>query len=136
MDNPVGRTVIGVGANFSGKIKDADSIEINGSVKADLNAEKVTIGEDGDYEGSIKADLVVVSGGYNGNMDVGSVWATATARISGKIQYKTLQMDRGAALNCRVIHNWTDTESSVEETDDKYEEFANEHEEDLASENN
>ena len=30
MDNPVGRTVIGVGANFSGKIKDADSIELMG----------------------------------------------------------------------------------------------------------
>jgi hypothetical protein len=39
-------------------------------------------------------------------MDAGSIWATATAKIAGKIQYKTLQMDRGAALNCRVVHNW------------------------------
>ena len=36
----------------------------------------------------------------------GSIWATATAEISGKIQYKTMQLDRGAALNCRFIHNW------------------------------
>ena len=66
-------------------------------------------------------------------MDVGSVWAAATARISGKIQYKTLQMDRGAAIAVLYTIGLT---RPVEEADDKYEEFANEHEEDLASENN
>ena len=26
--------------------------------------------------------------------------------ITGEINYKSLQMDRGAALNCKIIHNW------------------------------
>ena len=46
-------------------------------------------------------------------MDAGSIWATATAKIAGKIQYKTLQMDRGAALNCRVVHNWSPEKSAT-----------------------
>jgi len=106
MDNLIGRTIISSGASFTGKIINARAVEINGVVKADIDAEKITIGKEGDLKGKIKASLVVISGTYNGSMDVGSVWATASARISGKIQYQTLQMDRGAALNCRVVHNW------------------------------
>ena len=72
----------------------------------------MTIGEKGKFDGAINAGLVVVSGEYDGVMDAGSIWATATARISGKVQYNTLQMDRGAALNCHVVHNWvSDTEN-------------------------
>ena len=101
-----GKAIIAVGAHFKGKIKHTHAIEINGSVEADLESEKVTIGKEGNFVGAINADLVVISGHYDGSMNAGSIWATATAHISGKIQYKTLQMDRGAALNCRVVHNW------------------------------
>jgi cytoskeletal protein CcmA (bactofilin family) len=106
MDNLIGRTIISAGASFIGKISNARAVEVNGVVKADIDAEKITIGKNGSFEGKIKAGLVVVSGTYDGTMDAGSVWATASARISGKIQYQRLQMDRGAALNCRVVHNW------------------------------
>jgi cytoskeletal protein CcmA (bactofilin family) len=114
MDKATGnKAVIAAGAHFKGQIKHARSIEINGVVEADLTADKVTIGPDGKFVGAINADLVVISGDYNGNMDAGSIWATATAKIAGKIQYKTLQMDRGAALNCRVVHNWKPEKSAT-----------------------
>ncbi|MGA1187699.1 MAG: bactofilin family protein, partial [Candidatus Puniceispirillaceae bacterium] len=107
MDKATGnKAVIANGAHFKGQIKHTRAIEINGTVEADLKADKVTIGTGGKFVGAINADLVVISGHYDGNMDAGSIWATATAQIAGKIQYKTLQMDRGAALNCRVVHNW------------------------------
>ena len=107
MDKLGSKTIIGAGATFDGKITNARVIEINGKMTADLTADKVTIGEAGQFDGAIRADLAVVSGHYKGNMQAGSVWATATASISGKLHYKTLQMDRGAALNCHVVHNWT-----------------------------
>ena len=47
-------------------------------------------------------------------MQADSIWLTETSRISGEIHYKSLQMDRGAALNCRVVHNWNEVESNVE----------------------
>ena len=43
---------------------------------------------------------------------------TATAEISGKIQYKTIQLDRGAALNCRFIHNWKQEKVNSKKLDD------------------
>ena len=120
MDKATGnKAVIAAGAHFKGQIKHARSIEINGVVEADLTADKVTIGPDGKFVGGINADLVVISGDYNGTMDAGSIWATATAKIAGKIQYKTLQMDRGAALNCRVVHNWKPEKSTTKKQADK-----------------
>jgi cytoskeletal protein CcmA (bactofilin family) len=137
MDKATGnKAVIADGAHFKGQIKHTRAIEINGTVEADLKADKVTIGTGGKFVGAINADLVVISGHYDGNMDACSIWATATAQIAGKIQYKTLQMDRGAALNCRVVHNWkpektaakktVDADAPADEADPKDNKLANE----------
>ena len=118
MDKVTGnKAVIASGANFKGQIKNTPAIEINGTVEADIKAEKLTIGEGGKFVGAANVELVVISGYYDGNMDAGSIWATATAEISGKIQYKTIQLDRGAALNCRFIHNWKQEKISSKKTD-------------------
>ena len=107
MDKLTGnKAVIASGAHFKGEIKNARAVEINGTVEADLKAEKLTIGSGGKFIGAANAELVVISGYYDGNMEAGSIWATATAEISGKVQYQTMQLDRGAALNCRFVHNW------------------------------
>ena len=36
-------------------------------------------------------------------------------KIVGQIEYQALQMDRGAALNCHILHNWTENEIETEE---------------------
>jgi cytoskeletal protein CcmA (bactofilin family) len=118
MDKLGSKTIIGAGASFTGKVTNACVIEVNGKVNADLIADKVTIGEAGHFDGAIRADLVVVSGHYEGKMQAGSVWATATASISGKLHYETLQMDRGAALNCHVVYNWTAKDPALAPSDD------------------
>ena len=119
MDKLGSKTIIGNGATFTGKIANARVIEVHGKVNSDLTAEKVTIGEAGHFDGAIRADLVVVSGHYEGKMQAGSVWATATASISGKLHYKTLQMDRGAALNCHIVYNWTAKDAASAKGDNK-----------------
>ena len=120
MDKLGNKTLIGASATFIGKVINARVIEVNGKMNADLTAEKVTIGEVGHFDGAIQADLVVVSGHYEGKMQAKSIWATATASISGKLHYETLQMDRGAALNCHVVHNWKakNTAAAQSENDD------------------
>ena len=100
------QSIIGKGAIFKGKISNASTIEINGRVEADIKSEKVTVGKNANLEGSISSELVVISGNYQGKIKAESVWLTATSVITGEINYKSLQMDRGAALNCKIIHNW------------------------------
>ena len=109
------QAVLGSGARFTGKISNAKSIEINGYVEADLTTEKVTIGSTGKFLGKVDSELVVIAGEYEGKMKADSVWLTETSRISGEVHYKSLQMDRGAALNCRVVHNWTKSDAKKAE---------------------
>ena len=109
------QAVLGSGARFTGKISNAKSIEINGFVEADLTTEKVTIGSSGKFLGKVDSDLVVIAGEYEGKMQADSVWLTETSRISGEVHYKSLQMDRGAALNCRVVHNWNESDADKSE---------------------
>ena len=100
------QSIIGRGAIFKGKISNATTIEINGRVDADIKSEKVTLGKNATLEGSITSELVVISGNYQGKIKADSVWLTDTSVITGEINYKSLHMDRGAALNCKIIHNW------------------------------
>ena len=100
------QSIIGRGAIFKGKISNATTIEINGRVDADIKSDKVTLGKNATLEGSINSELVVISGNYQGKIKADSVWLTDTSVITGEINYKSLQMDRGAALNCKIIHNW------------------------------
>ena len=124
------QAVLGSGARFTGKISNAKSIEINGFVEADLTTEKVTIGSSGKFHGKVDSELVVIAGEYEGKMQADSVWLTETSRISGEVHYKSLQMDRGAALNCRVVHNWNesdaDTSKEINETEEVKEESTEE----------
>ena len=100
------QSIIGRGAIFKGKISNASTIEINGRVDADIKSDKVTLGKNATHEGSITSELVVISGNYQGKIKADSVWLTDSSVITGEINYKSLQMDRGAALNCKIIHNW------------------------------
>ena len=128
------QAVLGSGARFSGKISNAKSIEINGYVEADLTTEKVTIGSTGKFIGAVGSELVVIAGEYEGKMQADSVWLTETSRISGEVHYKSLQMDRGAALNCRVVHNWNENDNIVEEKNVKNEDGAEDGADDGAEE--
>ena len=121
------RAIIGADAKFVGTISNVKSIEIEGAVEADLSAEKLSIGATGKFTGQVTSDLVVIGGTYDGIMQAGSIWATETAQIAGEIHYQSLQMDRGAALNCRVVHNWQEpvaTGETAEEAEDAGDETA------------
>ena len=75
-------------------------------IRDSIKSDKVTLGKNANLEGSITSELVVISGNYQGKIKADSVWLTDSSVITGEINYKSLQMDRGAALNCKIIHNW------------------------------
>ena len=112
------QSIIGKGAIFKGKISNASTIEINGRVEADIKSEKVTLGKNATLEGSISSELVVISGNYQGKIKADSVWLTDSSVITGEINYKSLQMDRGAALNCKIIHNWDERKFKGKKVDE------------------
>ena len=68
----------------------------------------------------------MISGKYQGKLKADSVWLTDSSIITGEINYKSLQMDRGAALNCRVVHNWDEKKMRNKKNDEDSEEDLNE----------
>ena len=120
------QSIIGTDVIFKGKITNSKTIEINGRVEADIKSEKITLGKTASFEGGIQADLVVISGKYQGKLKADSVWLTDSSIITGEINYKSLQMDRGAALNCRVVHNWDEKKMLNKKNDEDSEEDLNE----------
>ncbi len=112
------QSIIGTDVIFKGKISNSKTIEINGRVEADIKSEKITLGKTASFEGGILADLVVISGKYQGKLKADSVWLTDSSVITGEINYKSLQMDRGAALNCRVVHNWDEKKMRKKDEND------------------
>ena len=120
------QSIIGTDVIFKGKITNSKTIEINGRVEADIKSEKITLGKTASFEGGLQADLVVISGKYQGKLKADSVWLTDSSIITGEINYKSLQMDRGAALNCRVVHNWDEKKMRNKKNDEDSEEDLNE----------
>jgi len=107
------KSVIGAGATFTGKLIKSAALDIHGEVIADIIAEKLHLHEGSRLKGNLDIKLGVFAGDYKGRMKAGSVWMMRSARIFGEIEYSALQMDRGAALNCRILHNWTEDEAGT-----------------------
>jgi cytoskeletal protein CcmA (bactofilin family) len=110
------KSVFGTGAVFSGHISPAQALEIHGTVQADIIAEKLQVEQGAQCTGNLDIGLGVVAGEYRGRMRAKSVWLLASSRLFGQIEYHALQMDRGAALNCHILHNWSEPDSRQEQT--------------------
>ena len=102
------KSVIGAGATFTGKLVKASALDIHGEVNADVSTERLHLHEGARLAGDLDIKLGVFAGEYKGRMRASSVWIMRTARIFGEIEYNALQMDRGAALNCHILHNWAE----------------------------
>ena len=106
------KSVIGAGATFTGKLVKASALDIHGEVNADVSTDRLHLHEGARLAGDLDIKLGVFAGEYKGRMKASSVWIMRTARIFGEIEYNALQMDRGAALNCQILHNWSELEDA------------------------
>ena len=111
-ENGSSKSVIGAGATFTGKLVKASALDIHGEVNADVSTNRLHLHEGARLAGELDIKLGVFAGEYKGRMKASSVWIMRTARIFGEIEYNALQMDRGAALNCHILHNWAEVEDA------------------------
>ena len=111
-ENGSRKSVIGAGATFTGKLVKASALDIHGEVNADVSTDRLHLHEGARLAGDLDIKLGVFAGEYKGRMRASSVWIMRTARIFGEIEYNALQMDRGAALNCHILHNWAEFEEA------------------------
>lgn len=77
---------------IEGKMYSPYPTQINGCIKGDIiSKESVTIEKDGEVNGNIKTEDVIISGKLNGNLIAsGNVEITSTGRLFGNIISKDL----------------------------------------------
>jgi len=107
------KSVFGTGAVFRGEISKVGAIDIHGEVYADLELDKLVLEKTGALEGNVRVGLGVMAGRFTGKIHAHSIWVMKSSILLGEVEYASLQMDRGAALNCRIKHNWETPPPSV-----------------------
>ena len=93
-------TLINVGCKISGMITGNSDIQVSGEVDGDCDVDgTLTLVRDGYWQGTIKADNVVVSGHVEGDIIArGKVEIADTARITGTVTGAAIAVAEGAVV--------------------------------------
>ena len=90
---------IGNGVVLSGKVVEAEQVIIHGAVDAEINANCVEVMGEGSLTGSIKTDMLCVSGNFAGNAQVaGALTIQKGGVIEGDVSYGSLSVENGGLL--------------------------------------
>lgn len=81
---------------MTGNMKTTGDIQVEGTVKGNIRAHLLTIGEGATVEGEVIADDVVINGRIIGRVRGIKVRLASTAKVEGDIIHKTIAIESGA----------------------------------------
>ena len=108
---PNGRidTLIGAGSRLDGDIHFVGGLRIDGMVRGNVIADDagtVVLSEHASVEGEIRVAHAVINGKVLGPIHgAESIELQAKAEVSGDVYYKTLEVQLGAIVQGRLVHN-------------------------------
>lgn len=102
---PSGRSLstLAVDLVFEGNVSGPGDLQIDGTVKGDVRAGRLVIGETGVVEGAITADDIQTHGRVSGSIAGKQVKLSSTAHVDGDITHEQLSIDVGAYFQGRCI---------------------------------
>ena len=86
-----------------GELKSDGAIQIDGTVKGDIKAHMLTVGEQGKIDGSIVAETVRIFGTVSGQVQAKTVHLDKSARVTADITHETLTIEAGAYFEGKVL---------------------------------
>jgi len=94
-------TIISNGVKIEGKVTSTGSIRVDGTLKGDLNAKgNVTVGEQGNINGEITANIVTIGGNVVGTVNAKEKLVLETKCVlKGDIITKLLVIEAGAKFD-------------------------------------
>jgi cytoskeletal protein CcmA (bactofilin family) len=94
-------TIISSGVVIEGKLSSKGNVRVDGTVKGDVNVNgSVTVGESGDINGEINADVITVGGKIIGKLNAKEkVVLEAKAVLKGDLVTKILVVEAGAKFD-------------------------------------
>lgn len=100
----VHRMVVGREIRLTGTIHDCDQLMIDGTVEADLaDCDDLQIAESGLFKGVASIGDADIRGRLEGTLIVRNLVIRATAKVTGRIRYVQLQIERGGQISGDVV---------------------------------
>lgn len=103
-------SLIGAGTRIEGNLSFSGGLRIDGEVRGNISCEKglagtLVISEQASVEGEIAVGHVVINGTVVGPVLAGeSLELLPNARVTGDVEYHQLEMQQGAVVQGRLIH--------------------------------
>ena len=104
-------TLISVGTRIEGDISFRGRLRLDGAVRGNVSALSdqpgtLVLGEKAHIDGNIQAPRVVVNGAIDGQVkDCDTIELLARARISGEVNYTSMEIHYGAVIDGRLVHH-------------------------------
>ena len=99
---PPGLSFIGPEVLVSGDLATDAQLHVDGRIDGNVRCSQLVQGEAGIIAGNINADEARIAGTVEGQVNVGTLFVAASARILGDVTYETISMDAGAQLEGRL----------------------------------
>ncbi|HEU4601477.1 MAG TPA: polymer-forming cytoskeletal protein [Steroidobacteraceae bacterium] len=103
-------TLIGAGTRIIGDVHFSGGFHVDGHVKGNVDAPPdsgatLSVSDGGVVEGAVAVPNVVLNGTVKGDILAHDrVELGATARVSGNVYYGLIEMEMGAEINGKLIH--------------------------------
>jgi cytoskeletal protein CcmA (bactofilin family) len=88
---------------LEGNISGGGEIQIDGLIKGDVRVEHVTVGDGGQVDGGIYADVVEIRGKVSGSVTAKQVRLYGACHVDGDITHEQLAMETGAFFQGRSL---------------------------------
>ncbi|TVS13735.1 MAG: polymer-forming cytoskeletal protein [Wenzhouxiangella sp.] len=93
-------TVLAAGSSLVGELALDGNLHVDGRINGSINSTaEVTIGPEGRVEGDIKAQRVLISGSFEGNIEAERLEIVATGKVTGEVVVGQLVVESGAQFN-------------------------------------
>jgi cytoskeletal protein CcmA (bactofilin family) len=83
---------------IEGDIVSEGEVHISGSVKGDVTAQKLTLGEHGSITGTVEVEVAIIAGHLAGRLTATSVLLASSARVVADITHVSLSIEPGAVF--------------------------------------
>lgn len=114
-------TLIGAGTRIIGDVQFSGGFHVDGHVKGNVDAPPdsgatLSVSDSGVVEGSVAVPNVILNGTVKGDILAHDrVELGATAKVSGNVYYALIEMEMGAEINGKLIHEPRKSKAAREE---------------------
>jgi cytoskeletal protein CcmA (bactofilin family) len=98
---------------FEGNVSGPGDLHVDGTVRGDVKVSRLTVGETGNIEGSVRADYVEIRGRVVGGVTGKQVKLISTAYVDGDISHEQLSIDVGAYFQGRCLQGRKDGQAAM-----------------------